>query len=491
MASIEKQRDDVQRKFQHVLQLADCGEARTFAEFERELWTAMLALGRAVIGLFLARQVARPRVAEYAYAGCRWRLGKHRSSKIGTRFGKVWFQRPTGRDIENPRAACDLPVDRELGLCAGFSLGVVTAMARLCAQMAFGNARDNFREVYEWAPSPRAILRMVDTVGGEARAFLEQAPAPNGDGEVLVIQVDAKGTPMISTVTYRRRSRPHKKETGTDRAARKAKRRRWPRKKRRTKGKKSKNAKMAVLGVIYTMKKTGQGMEGPINKQVIGTFESHRALFVWLRAEADKRGYGSKRTLFLADGCDHIWRLQQEYFPEAEACIDWCHIVEKLWTAGGCLYKEGSPELEAWVARQATRLRRGAIKAILNELKEAHKATPRTGPGNKGKRERLEQTMGYFTAHQARMRYAELRRDDLDIATGVAEGAVRNVVGVRLDGPGMHWGMKRAERILHLRCILVNGQWRAFVEYLEKREGLVLASQPEAAIPHDAKAKAA
>jgi hypothetical protein len=491
MPSIEKHRDDVQRKIQHVLQLAESDEARKFAEFERALWISMLALGRAVIGLFLARQVALPRSTDYASGGRRWKLGKHRSSKIGTRFGKVWFRRPTGRDIENPRAACDLPVDRELGLCAGFSLGVVTAMARLCAQMAFGNARDNFREVYEWAPSPRAILRMVDTVGGEARAFLEQAPAPDGDGEVLVIQVDAKGTPMISTVTYRRRSRPHKKETGTDRAARKAKRRRWPRKKRRTKGKKSKNAKMAVLGVIYTLRQTGQGMEGPINKQVIGTFESHRALFVWLRAEADKRGYGSKRTLFLADGCDHIWRLQQEFFPEAEACIDWCHIVEKLWTAGGCLYKEGSTELEAWVARQATRLRRGAIKAIINELKEAHKATPRTGPGNKGKRERLEQAMGYFTEHQARMRYAELRRDDLDIATGVAEGAVRNVVGVRLDGPGMHWGMKRAERILHLRCILVNGQWRAFVEYLEKREGFVLASQPEAAIPHDAKVKAA
>jgi hypothetical protein len=491
MHSIEKHRDDVQQKFHRVLELADRGGQRKFAEFERELWTAMLALGRAVVGLFLARQIAQPRIAKYPHAGRHWRLGKHRRSKIGTRFGKVWFQRPTGRDVENPRAACDLPVDRELGLCAGFSLGVVTAMTRLCAQMAFGSARDNFQEAHEWAPSPRAILRMVDTVGDQARAFLEQAPAPEGDGEVLMIQVDAKGTPMISTVTHRRRSRPHKKTAGTDRAARKAKRHRWPRKKRRTKGKKSKNAKMAVLGIIYTLRETEQGMEGPINKQVIGTFKSHRDLFVWLRAEADKRGYGSKRTLFLADGCDHIWRLQKEYFPEAEACIDWCHIVEKLWKAGGCMYKEGSTELETWVARQATRLRRGAIKAIINELKQAHKATPRTGPGNKGKRERLKKTIDHFIEHQARMCYAELRRDDLDIATGVAEGAVRNVVGVRLDGPGMHWGMNRAERILHLRCILVNGQWRAFVEYLEKREGFVLASQPEAAIPHDAKAKAA
>ncbi len=38
------------------------------------------------------------------------------------------------------------------------------------------------------------------------------------------------------------------------------------------------------------------------------------------------------------------------------------------------------------------------------------------------------------------MRYDLLRKQWLDIGTGAVEGAVRNVVAVRLDGPGMRWG---------------------------------------------------
>jgi hypothetical protein len=61
--------------------------------------------------------------------------------------------------------------------------------------------------------------------------------------------------------------------------------------------------------------------------------------YVWLDAlavkcrEADKRGYGTKRTIFLGDGSSHIWRLQAQYFPAAQACVDWYHVVEKLWEA--------------------------------------------------------------------------------------------------------------------------------------------------------------
>jgi hypothetical protein len=487
--SIDAARRDVQNAVDEALNLVDSSETRTATRVEAELWTALLSLGRALMVLFLARQMARPRAQEYEHAGARWQIAGERTSEFGTRFGKVVFVRPVGRQVGNPRAACDLPIDRELGLCGGFSFGVVLATARLCAQMAFAPARENFRETYEWAPSPRAVLRMVDSVGTEARAFLEQVPAPLDDGDVLVIQADGKGAPMISPEEYRRRGQPHAKQaSGSGRKARKARRSRWPKKPRRTKGKKSKNAKVAIVGVIYTLRQTPEGTDGPINKRLVATFESHEALFIWLRREADKRGYGTKRTLFLGDGSEHLWRLQKQYFPEAEVCIDWCHIVEKLWGAGECLFEEGSDELKEWMGKQATRLRRGATQAIIDELKQKLSTTPKTGPGNKGKRLRLEKAIKYLTDHKARMRYAELRRDDLDIGTGAVEGAVRNLVGMRLDGPGMRWSRQRSERILHLRCILLNGQWAEFAAYLERRPHLRLAARPEPATPHLAKA---
>ncbi|MGC4121373.1 MAG: hypothetical protein QM765_43710 [Myxococcales bacterium] len=487
MRSIQEARVEVQQAADIVTQLAE-GRSERLADFESQLWSALLALGRAAVGLYLVVRAARPRASEYEHDGRHWLLGPCRDSELGTRFGKVRFERPTGVDASNRRAARDLPVDRELGLCGGFSLGTVTAMTRLCAQLAFANARQNFRETYEWAPSPRAVLRMVDAIGSEARNFLEQAPAPDGEGEILVIQVDAKGAPMLSPETCRRRSRPHEREEVSGRTARRASKRRWPKPKRRSVGKKAKNAKMAVLGVIYTLRRTKNGYEGPINKRVIGTFDSHEALFAWLRHEADKRGYGQKRTLFLADGSEHIWRGQLKHLAQAEVCIDWHHIVERLWDVGTCFHPEYSAELEAWAARQTTRLRRGAIGAILGELKQRLEGTPKTGPGNKFKRRRLCRAIDHFEEHRDRMRYAELRKDDLDIATGAVEGAARNVVGLRLDGPGMHWGRERAERVLHLRCILVNGMWQDFVRHLGQLPEIALAAQPAPATPHLAKA---
>jgi hypothetical protein len=433
-------REDVETAIAAALAWADDDRQQLFFEFERGLWTRLLGLGRALVVLFLTRQAQRMRAAQYEHAGREYVLAtkKPRKSKLGTRFGKVSFTRPIGRQTGFwRRAKADLPVDRELGLCTGFSLGVVLAMTRLCAQMAFGRARETFRETFEWTPSPRAVLRMVDAVGDQARPFLEQAARPHDDGEIGVIQVDGRGAPMIGSVEFSRRRLRRAKAAATRRHQRRLKRRANPRP-RRTKGKKSKNAKVAFVGVLYTLRRTPDGLEGPICKRLYATFESHEALFIWLRREADKRGFGKKRTLFLGDGSEHIWRCQQKYFPDAEACIDWYHIVEKLWTAGECLHEEGSEELNAWIAEQTRRLRRGAVNQVMAALSQAYSRIPKTGPNNKGKRKRLLDIIQHFGEHQHRMHYDRLRRDDLDI--GAVEGAVRNLVGMRLDGPGMRWG---------------------------------------------------
>jgi len=488
-ASIEAARLEVESSFSNALRVAEEGE-RSFWVFEKELWTAMLAVGRAMVALFLARQAARPRRVSYQHERVAYELGGERTTEIGTRFGKVAFTRLVGRRADYRRAAVDLPVDRELGLCSGFSLGVVLAVGRLCAQMAFASARGTFLETYEWTPSSRATLRMVDAVGAEGRAYLEQAPPPEDDGEVLVVQVDGKGAPMISSVECERRRQPHRAPHRLGRHARRLRRRARPRR-RRTKGKKSKNAKVAVVGVLYTLKRTPEGMEGPVGKRLYATFESHEALFIWLRHEADKRGYGRKESVFLADGADTIWRLQQQYFPEAEPCLDWYHVVEKLWSAGECLHPEGSAELASWMAQQTKKLRRGAVKEIIGLLGEELAKIPKTGPGNKGKRERLHLIIGHLTKNRARMRYHELRRRDLDIGSGAAEGAVRNLVGMRFDGPGMRWSRGRSERLLHLRCILLNDQWADFAAYLAHAHSVRLGAQPLPTEAHDARAAAA
>ena len=485
--SIDQARCDVQGAFEDAMAWADCGEPRRFQEFERGMWARMLALGKALVVLFLAKQVARRRPERYEHEGRAHVLTKEiRTTDVGTLFGKVSFSRPVGRQRGSfwKRAKADLPIDRELGLCSGFSLGATLAVVRLCAQMAFAPARTNFREFCGWAPSPRATLRMVDAIGDRAQPFMEQAEVPDDDGEILVGLVDGRCAPMIGSTEFSRRRVKRAVAAMSRRAERRRRRRLYPRP-RRTKGKKSKNGKGAFVGVLYTLRRTDDGFDGPINKRIYATFESHRALFEWLKREAIKRGYGRKRFIFLADGADHIWDLQQEFFPDAEPCIDWYHIVEKLWEAGLCLHREGSDALQEWVHEQKRLLRGGKVRQIIANLSAAHAALARTGPGTKSKRDKLVEVSKHFAKNQHRMRYDRLRRDGLPIGSGAVEGAVRNLVAMRLDGPGMRWGRDRSEKILKLRCILINGQWDAFAAYLSQR-AVTLAAQPEPGRAYDA-----
>jgi hypothetical protein len=498
MTNIAQAREEVDRSVDAAREAVEKATAGTAEETERAVWIALLALGRALMALFFALRAARyaSNATTYTHGGLTYQLAGREVAEIGTRFGKVKLERPVGRVVGAPRWARDLPLDRELGLAGGFTLPVVMLLVRLCAQMAFASARELFQSLFGWNPSSRSVLRMVDAAGAEVRPFVEQAPPPEADGEVLVITVDGKGAPAISSVERERRAQARKERGKNARHARRAKRSRHPRP-RRAPGEKSKNAKVAAVGVMYTLRRTDDGrLEGPVNKRIYATFESFRALFEWIYQEAKKRGYGTKKfrdVLFVADGAETIWALQKEYFPDAAVCIDWYHIVEKLWAAGKAICRgtrRRRKALEVWVAEQKRRLRKGQLNEVLTEIQRALSDTSVTGPGNKFRRKVLGDVLAHFTKNAARMRYAELRKQDFDIGSGVVEGAVRNLVGVRLDGPGMRWGRDRSEAVLHLRSVLLNGQWKDFERHVAARP-IRLAAQPVPARTHDAVLKKA
>jgi hypothetical protein len=196
VTTIDRVEREVQKTSEAVCAFAEPKCRSTLTLVERELWVALLALGRAVLALYLVRQAARPRATSYLHDGVEYVLDarSRRQSALGTRFGKVAFCRPVGRAV-GVRGRADLPIDRELGLCSAFSFGTVTTLVQLCAVMAFGSSRELFAQFHGWAPSTRTTLRMVDTVGGEARAFLDADTVPDDDGEVLIIQVDGRVLP--------------------------------------------------------------------------------------------------------------------------------------------------------------------------------------------------------------------------------------------------------------------------------------------------------
>jgi hypothetical protein len=55
----------------------------------------------------------------------------------------------------------------------------------------------------------------------------------------------------------------------------------------------------------------------------------------------------------------------------------------------------------------------------------------------------------------------------------------------------MRWGRDRAEAVLHLRCVLLNGLWPDFERRIIARSRMRLLAQPIPTRTHDAVKKAA
>ena len=262
-------------------------------------------------------------------------------------------------------------------------------------------------------------------------------------------------------------------------------------------GDKSKNAKMATVVVMYTLRRSADGLlEGPINKKVYASsYAPKRHAFAYARREADKRGFtadSGKPIQIAADGDNDLERYAKEFFPGAIHTIDVFHAVEYIWKAAGSLYKEGGDELAQWAEEEKKHLYEGLAEKIVEEIDRRPSLLPKRGPGSKKKRETLEKTRNYLNSRLDKMDYKTLREQDLEISSGSVEGAVNYVIAKRFDNGGMRWIKERAEALLQLRCIEINGDWDDFISYVHDatrsqaqsmKENLFLKKKEDGSLP--------
>jgi hypothetical protein len=231
---------------------------------------------------------------------------------------------------------------------------------------------------------------------------------------------------------------------------------------------------------MYTLRRGDDGrLHGPIHKKVFGTFGSRKSALRWARAQATRRGFppGTAKTVeIVVDGETCLERRLRRLFRGATITLDVRHAQEKLWEVGRLFHREGSPKLAEWVEPLEELLYKGHVRALLGRLEGELKGISRRGPGTKRKRAVLKQVIGYLESRVKLMDYGRLRKEDLVIATGVVEGAARYVIGERLDNSGMRWIEERAEAVLLLRCIEVNGDWEAFMKWSQEQRTQALES---------------
>jgi len=440
----------------------------TFFAFETELVPKVLALGRLFVQLFLCMrqeqfQATHPQ-PEPGYK----RQGPN-GRWLGTFFGKVRYW----RTYFYRRGGGYHPLDVELGLAGdGFSIWAQSLATRIATKVSYAQSVVLLTLFLHWSPSQDSIECMVLGLGRHTGAWFEAAPAPEGDGDVLVIQIDSKATPTATDEELEKRRGPRRENPhpGSQRHRGRAARQRRGPKKRRKKGDKAKNGKMATIVTMYTLKRCADGqLEGPINKKVYASYAPKRHAVAIARREANKRVFGpesGKLVQIVTDGDNDLERYINEYFPEAEHTIDIYHVTEAVWEAGQCLYKEGSDELTEWVNAQKEALYDGRAAEIVAEI---DKRLAQFDPSKQTVRERLRKVRNYIDKRADKMDYKRLREQDLEISSGAVEGAVNYVIAKRFDSGGMRWIKERAEPLLQLRCIEVSGDWDTFIEFVHDR----------------------
>ena len=468
-------RQNAKTAFDDLVQFCETSDA-PFWRFEKELFRLIAVLGCCLIRLFLTARYERLDLQPFLKDGKHRPGANYAERTLKTSYGEVTYGRHYLMSCGGGSGF--FPLDVVLGLTRDrLSPWVMQWVAQLATRMSFKAAHLVCKAVLNWAPATETIEQVVLGIGRDAAPFMKQLKAPPADGEVLVIEMDGKCPPTATAaeLAKRRGKRKPKHEKacacGCQRHRGKAKRKARGSKKRRKRGDKSKNGKEVTVVVMYTLKGGADGkLHGPINKKLYATFAGRKAGALWARAEATKRGFGpdtTKTIQIVLDGAKSLKHNLKELFPQAIFTLDVCHVVERLWALGRHFHKEGSDELKAWVEEFQVLVYAGKTRTLLKRLKKLLEQEPMHGPGTKGRRKALTKLLGYLKPRRKMMRYGSWTKQDLVIASGQVEGAVRYLVGERLDCSGMRWVQAKAEAVLHLRCIELNGDWEKFVTWFQ------------------------
>jgi hypothetical protein len=470
--------DDLRRHshllLDHILDSCNHGFlTASFFDFEKALLAQLHALGLLLMRLFLLARHLRLDL-QACDPQQHYRLANAFAPRdLDTSCGLLRY----GRAYLIPRKGQGSgwhPLDAQLGLTRdGFSPLLVCWFCRLATRLSFRLACEMGGMFLGQAPAVSTVADWVLGLARPAHVYLSSGPLPDGDGEVLVIECDGKAVPTATDEELAKRRTPRKARPARackcqrhrGRCCRKAR----GSKKKRKRGDKSKNGRSAVLVVMYTLKRSEHGkLHGPVNKKVYGSFSCRKVALEWAREQATRRGFGpdtDKTVQIIVDGESCLEQQMRRLFPTAILTLDVRHAQERLWRVGRLLHGEGSEELAAWVEPLETLLYRGEVEKLLLRLAEVRFA----GPGSKHKRQIQSKAINYLRKRESLMKYGEWREGDLVLASGQVEAAARYVIGERLDNSGMRWIVERAEAVLLLRCIEVNGDWDAFFAFSEEQ----------------------
>ena len=469
---------EIRSEFEGILDFVTNEQAQKSKadEIERGLFKQLLNLGLQLLQLFFifrAEQSSRKPIEQGA-GSLPYHSDKRR--RYYSVFGRVFVWRPY---FYQPGEASQSPLDVELSLGDDIYSDMLREMAEhLGVYVTYLKDSDLWQRFFGLKLSTRAIQDQIITDAADVEAYYKQksVPAVETEAEILVVQADGKGVPMVvesvnkpSRRLGKGQKRGQKKEAIVTSAYTIAAKRRTP---------------QQVLNSFFNPDqkvKDGKSPPKPQNKQVWATLAGKDvALARLVRQVVPRQGKHIQHRVALCDGCPALQSRIQKQFPEFTLILDFVHANEYLWKVANSLLGDNDPQRDLWVAEQTLQMLCNHTDHVIADLQ----TLLQTETLNASQRKTITKIANYFQRNLPYMNYQTYLQQGFPIASGVIEGACRHLVKDRFELSGMRWTYQGAESLLHLRAVAENNDWEEYHIFRKQRrhDRLYPTSSPPAEI---------
>jgi hypothetical protein len=387
-------------------------------------------------------------------------------------FGKVSIERPY---FYKQGVGSQILLDAELGLGDDSYSDMLREITEyLAIYHVYGGKKVGLLErLFGFNLSTRALQQNVaeDSESVEAYYAQKSPPRPESEADILVIQADGKGIPMVL-------EEDEVAETQV----------------RLGKGQKHGHKKEAIVTTVYTIaatprtpaeviasffaenqpEMTPKKVSEPQNKHIWATLDGKDIALSRLSIQvALREGVHIQHRVALCDGCEALQSRIVLQFQGFILILDFVHANEYLWDAANSLLGETSEKRLEWVKSRTLQILSGQTTQLIAELRLIAKLKKT----KVSQRNQLTKTANYFERNLPYMDYQTYLSYGYPIASGVIEGACRHFVKDRFELSGMRWLQTGAENLLRLRAVAENEDWDAYYTYRREQRQLRLYGQ--------------
>lgn len=467
---------EARTEFEKMLDFVKGEEARTATadHIERGLFKMLLALGAKLLTVFFViRSEACDRETKEREDG--QKLPYHRDTKreYFSIFGKVEMFRPY---FYRKGVGGGISLDAELSLGEDCYSDLVREISEYQGvDSVYHKTSEMLGRVLGLQLSTRVVEANIaaDAVDVEAYYAQKTAPPASTEAEILVLQADGKGIPMIldqpveDTVRLGKgEKRGHKKEAIVTTVYTIAPKPRTPEE---------------VVASLFRQETLSLAENKPLqhirpqNKHLWATLEGKDTALERLSKQVDRRkGTHIRDQVALCDGCEALQLRIARQFADFTLVLDFIHADEYLWDVANSLFGEKNPQRFGWMKEHTLQILSGQAQQVIMEFQRLAVADE-TQPAQ---RTQLAKTANYFERNLPYMDYRTYLKNGWPIASGVIEGACRHFVKDRCERSGMRWSQSGAENLLHLRAVAENDDWDAYHDFRRRKRHSRLYGTP-------------